>query len=102
MLRIVLRLSEMAVTTPLELARDERDVRRLDGDVGAGADREADVRLGQRRRVVDAVADHPDELALVLEAADLERLVLGQHLGEDAVDVRPGRRSPRPCGGCRR
>ena len=37
---------------------DEDDVCGLDGDVGAGPDGDPDVRLRQRRRVVDAVAYH--------------------------------------------
>ena len=39
-----------------QVAAHERHVRRLDGDVGARADRDADVGLRERRRVVDAVA----------------------------------------------
>ena len=45
----------------------EHDVGGLDGDVGAGADRDADVGLGERGRVVDAVADHRDLAAGLLE-----------------------------------
>ena len=41
----------------------------LHRDVGAGAHRDADVGLRQRRRVVDAVARHRDELALALQLA---------------------------------
>jgi hypothetical protein len=33
-------------------------VGRLDRDIGAGADRDTDVRLSERGRVVDAVPDH--------------------------------------------
>ena len=86
----------------LQAAADERDVGRLDRDVGAGPDREADVGLGQRRGVVDAVADHRHALALELELLDLVGLVLGQHLGEHAVDADLRVRSPRRWRGCRR
>ena len=41
----------------------------LDGDVGAGAHRDAEVGLGQRGGVVDAVADHRDDPALAPAAA---------------------------------
>ena len=41
----------------------QHDAGGLDRDVGAGADRDADVGAGQRRGVVDAVADHRDPLA---------------------------------------
>ena len=37
-----------------------------------------------------------------LQLLDLLGLVLGQHLGQDAVDADLARRSPRRCGGCRR
>ncbi len=42
----------------------EHDVGGLDRDVGAGADRDADVGLRERGRVVDAVADHRHLAAL--------------------------------------
>ena len=46
----------------------QHDVGGLDGDVGAGADRDADVGLGERGGVVDAVADHGDLAALAAGA----------------------------------
>ena len=52
------------MATPRGSPLHQRDVRRLHRHVGAGADGDADVRLGQRRRVVDAVADHRDDAAL--------------------------------------
>ena len=63
-------------------AGDQGDVGGLDGHVGAGADRQADVGLGKGGGVVDAVADHADPAALRLQAADLVGLVLGQDLGQ--------------------
>ncbi len=51
-----------------DVAADQRDVGRFDRDVGAAADGEADVGGGQRRRVVDAVADHADLVAFFLQA----------------------------------
>ena len=58
MLRSVARLSRMAAGTSREPALHQHDVRRVDGDVRAGADGDADVRAGQGGGVVDAVADH--------------------------------------------
>ena len=57
---MVRRESSMPAATRRDVATDQRDVGRLDGDVGTAADGEADVGGGQRRRVVDAVADHAD------------------------------------------
>src|SRR5699024_427243 len=65
----------------------EGDVGGLDGDVGAGAHRQAQVGLGQCWGVVDAVADHRDDLALALESGDDVDLVLGQDLGDDLLDA---------------
>ena len=80
-----------------QVAGDERQVGRLDRDVGAGADREPEVGLRERRRVVDAVADHRHDLARLLEPLDLGDLVAGQDLGEHALDPDLGaRRVSRP------
>ena len=48
------------------VAADEGEVGGFDGHVGAGAHGEAEVGLGEGGGVVDAVADHRDDLALVL------------------------------------
>ena len=48
-----------------QVALDQRDAGALHRHVGAGAHRDADVGLRQRRRVVDAVAGHGDALALL-------------------------------------
>jgi hypothetical protein len=63
----------------------------LDRDVCAGPDRETEVGLGERRRVVDAIPYHRHDLARVLEAADLRYLLVGQDPGDDAVDADFGR-----------
>ena len=54
-------------------------VRRLQRHVGAAAHGDADGSRGERRRVVDAVADHGDR-ALLLQPADLGQLGVGQQL----------------------
>ena len=54
-------------------------VRRLDRGIRAGgAHRDADVRLRERRRIVDAVADHRDDVPGPLQALDDADLLLRQ------------------------
>ena len=48
------------------IAPDQDDIACFDGHIGAGADRHGDVRGQQRRRIVDAVADHRDALSATL------------------------------------
>ncbi len=48
---------------------------------------EADVGIGQGRGVVDAVADDAHDPALVVQAADLEGLVLGEDPGQKPGDA---------------
>ena len=67
------------MTTPIRSPLHQRDVGGFHGHVGAGADRHADVGLRQRRRIVDAVAHHGHDLALLLQLLDLGGLVAGQH-----------------------
>ena len=67
-----------------QAAVDEHDVGRVDGHVRARADGDADVRARERRRVVDAVADHGD-LAACAQAADLALLTVGQHARDHLV-----------------
>ena len=52
-----------ASATSARVAAHQRDAGGLHRDVGAGRHRDADVGGGQRRRVVDAVADHRHDLA---------------------------------------
>jgi hypothetical protein len=74
-----------------EVALHERDRRALHRDVGADPHRDADLRLRERRRVVDPVARHRDEAALALEALHHVRLLVGEHLGDDVVEAEPAR-----------
>jgi len=53
----------------------------------AGADRDADVGLRQRRRVIHTVADHRDPLALRLQRFDVTGLVGRKHLGKEPLDA---------------
>ena len=72
--------SSIAVDDSHEVGPHQRDVGRLDGDVGAGADRDAHVRGGEGRGVVDAVTDHADERALLLQRRDLRGLLAREDL----------------------
>ena len=57
---------------------------RILGNLGAGdAHCDADVRLLERRRVVDAVAGHRDDLALLLPCVDDADLMLRRYAGVD-------------------
>ena len=84
--RSVRRESRIASAGGAQVARDEGQVGGLDRDVGAGADRQAEVGLGERRRVVDAVADHRHDPALGLQPPIDVRLLRGQDLGDHLVD----------------
>ena len=46
----------------------QRDAGAFHRHVGAGAHRDADIRGGERGRVVDAVAGHRDDVALLAAA----------------------------------
>ena len=54
--------------------------------VGARSHGDPDLRLSQRRGIVNAVARHGDEMTLILKALDLFTFVLRQHLGYNVFD----------------
>ncbi len=56
----------------------------VNGDVRAGADGDADIRTGQRRSVIDAVADHSG-LPLFLQFANRRFLPIGEHSGDHVI-----------------
>ncbi len=64
--------------------RQHRASRAL-GHVGGAAHRDADLRLFERRCVVDAVAGHAHDVTGRLQALDDEELVLGEHLGKTSA-----------------
>ena len=66
-----------------EVTRDQREVGRLDGHIGAGAQRDSQIGPRQRGAVVDAVADHRHHPTLGLESGDLGLLLVGQHARDD-------------------
>ena len=84
MLSKMRRPSRTACDDRREVVVEQHHVRRLARHVGAAlAHRDADVRALERRRVVDAVAGHRDELARVLQRLD------------DRGSSAPGRRARR-------
>ena len=68
------------------VAPDQHHIAGFNGDVGACADGDSDVRGEQRGRIVHAITHHGDPFALSLELLDLVHLVARQHLGKDRVD----------------
>ena len=69
---------------------DEHQVGRLAGEIGsARAHRDPDVRRGEGRRVVDAVAGDGDRLAAILEDPDEAQLVLGRGARDDSLAAQP-------------
>ena len=68
MLRIVACDSRRARDDAPEVAAEQRHARAFDRDIRARAHRDADVGGGERRRVVDAVAGHGDDAALLAQA----------------------------------
>jgi hypothetical protein len=57
------------------------------GHVRAGAKGNADIRLGQGRGVIDAIAHHGYNLAGVLQMFDVLGFGLWQHLSQDMLDA---------------
>ena len=53
-----------------KVAGDEREVARLDRDIGSGSDRESEICLRECRCVVDTVADHRDHATFSLQTLD--------------------------------
>lgn len=77
-------------------------VRHLAGDGRAVADGDAGVRLGERRGVVHAVAEHDYAPSGLVLAADEVGLILWKDLGVVLVHADRRRYGLRPCGRCRR
>ena len=80
----------MTPSTAARVRRGEDDTGRFDGDVGACADREADVGAGECGCVVDAVTDHCNGATLALEVFDSGVLVVREDFGVDVVDAELG------------
>ncbi len=59
----------------------------MHGDIGAGSNGDADVRLGKGRRIVDAVPGHGDPMAFCLQSSDLFNLAFRQNFGNHLFDA---------------
>ena len=68
-----------------ETVGSDGDVRDFPGDGGPVADGDARIRLGQGRRVVDAVAHHQDSMSLPAQPGHIVRLIRRQYLGAKRV-----------------
>jgi hypothetical protein len=79
MLRMVATDNRRASTRPSEIAAQERDAGAFDRYIRAAAHRDADVGRGQRRRVIDAIADHGDAAAFGAQPLHHLALLLGQY-----------------------
>ena len=66
------------------IAVHQDDIGGINGNIGAGADGDADIGTHQSGCVIDAVAHHGDDLALFLQGANDRLLLLGQYLRNDA------------------
>ncbi len=73
-----------------QVAPDQRQVGGRDGDVGAGAHGQTEVGLDEGGGMIDAIADHGNDRAGVLQAADRGDLVFGHDLGDHLVHASLG------------
>ena len=69
-----------------EVARDEREITRLDRDIGPGADGDAEVGLRECGGVVDPVTDDRDPPSLGLQLLHDVDLLPGEHPGDHTID----------------
>ena len=69
----------------------QHDMRGFVRHVGAVLHGDADIGEAQRRGIVDAVADHGDDVAAALQILDHARLVGRQHVGELAGQAEAAR-----------
>ena len=65
----------------------EDNIGGIDGNIGAGPNGDTDIGTNQCGRIIDAIADHGDHFALLLQRADDRFLLLRQHLRDDAGDA---------------
>ena len=70
-----------------EVAAHEHDIRRFDGNIRPRPDREADIGGGERRRIVDAVANEGDFAVRGPQGLDRIRFAFRQDLRLDLVDA---------------
>ena len=65
----------------------QRQACALDRHVGTRAHRDADIGSGERRRIVDAVADHADDVAFPMQIVDRRGLLVRLDLADTAIDA---------------
>ena len=70
-----------------QVAAHEGQVARFDGDIRAGAHRDAEVCRRECDRIVDAIADHRHDPAMLLQGSHDLGLLRRQHLGAHFVDA---------------
>ncbi len=76
-----------------QIAFDQSDISAFDRHIRPRSHGDADIRGGERGRIVDAVARHRDHPALALELFDQRALVLGQDLRLDIFNAETARDS---------
>ncbi len=74
---------------PAETRLGQHDTRRGLCNVGRGRDGNAHLSLAQGRRIIGAVAAHPDRMSLLLEGLDQSKLLLWKNAGVDGEVLRP-------------
>lgn len=70
-----------------QIPLDQRHLGAVHGHAGARAHRHANIGLGQRRRIVDAIAGHRHDAALALQARHQRQLVGGLDTAMHLVDA---------------
>ena len=67
-----------------ETALHQHDIGRIDGHIGPGTDRDADIRAGQGRRIIDPIAHHGN-FALFLQLTDHVFFAVWQDPGDHFI-----------------
>ena len=69
------------------LAAQQDGIASFAGKIGSGAHRDSGIGLGERSRVVDAVADHGYFATRGLQSANVRQLLFGKQSGVELVDA---------------
>jgi hypothetical protein len=89
MLSIAIRRARSAITIdPVEAIGEDHHIGRFRRSAGAaGAERDSDIGESQRRRIVDAVADHDGRMQPLLGAHRID-LVGGHPIGQHRIEIK--------------
>jgi hypothetical protein len=60
----------------MEVAADQRDIGCFHRDIRARPNRHPDIRLSKRRRIVNAIPDHTNNIPTILKRFDLSQLAI--------------------------